>query len=365
MMRVLHYIPSIDRASGGVGFYMQLLAKELGLLVDLHVATVKSDNELELENSTIHYISSKVFGTAKAEWCRLLDELKPDVVHVNCCWMPMCAFTQRWAQELGYKVVLTPHGMLEPWIMQRNYWTKKLPALLLYQRRAVVKAECVHATAESERVNLLKLGYNRNISIVPNGVDVESIEMKSSWSKTRKILFLSRVHVKKGIEFLIEAAVQLRSELEGYEFIIAGEGETEYIDRLRQSAATQGVGHMFNFCGGVYGEKKWELFREADIFVLPTYSENFGIVVAEALASGTPVITTTGTPWSELNEHKCGWCVDCTQALITSTLQQAISVTPMQLAEMGRRGRALIENGYSTGFVAREMWRVYDMMVVK
>ncbi len=359
-MRVLHYIPSIDRTSGGVGFYMQLLAKELGLLVDLHVATSKTENELELENATVHYVSTKVFGSAKAEWQGLLNDIKPDVVHVNCCWTPMCAFAQRWAQELGYRVVLTPHGMLEPWIVQRNYWTKKLPALMLYQRRAVQRAECLHATAESERANLLKLGYNSNIEIVPNGVDVESIVMKSSWERSRKILFLSRIHVKKGIEFLIEAAAELKAQLEGYEFIIAGEGEQNYVEQLKSRAERLGVSDLFNFCGGVYGEKKWELFREADIFILPTYSENFGIVVAEALASGTPVLTTTGTPWAELNTHECGWCVEPTQASITTALRQAIATTPITLAEMGSRGRKLIESNYSTKYIAQAMARVYE-----
>ncbi len=362
-MKVLHYIPSIDRTSGGVGFYMQLLAKELGLLVDLHVVTCNTENELELENCKIHYISSEVFGSAKAEWCGLLDDIKPDIVHVNCCWMPMCAFVQKWAQNLGYKVVLTPHGMLEPWIMQRNYWLKKLPALMLYQRSAVTRADCIHATAESERDNLLKLRYNSNIAVVPNGVDVESIELKSSWNKSRKILFLSRIHVKKGIEFLIEAASSLKCKLEGYEFIIAGEGERAYIDQLKAKAEQLGVFNLFNFCGGVYGDKKWELYKQADIFVLPTYSENFGIVVAEALASGTPVITTTGTPWMELNSNECGWCIDPEQEAITEALRQAISISSDALAAMGERGRALIESRYSMKFIAQEMFDLYQQSI--
>lgn len=363
-MKVVHYIPSIDRTSGGVGFYMQLLSKELGKLIELHVVTVKSTNELLLKNCEVHYISQGIFGTAKKEWCAILDSLKPDVVHINCCWMPQCAFTQKWAQQLGYKVVLTPHGMLEPWIVKRNYWTKKLPALMLYQRKAVVKANVIHATAESERANLLALGYNSNIEIVPNGVDVSNIKIKDSWDKSKKILFLSRVHVKKGIEFLIGAAAQLRTELDGYEFIIAGEGEQSYIDSLKQKAANLGVDHLFNFCGGIYGDKKWELFQQADIFALPTYSENFGIVVAEALASGTPVITTTGTPWEELNTTNCGWCIAPTQETITNAIRQAITTPFETLAEMGARGRELMEQNYSTESVAGRMKELYESVII-
>lgn len=91
----------------------------------------------------------------KKEWKTLLQEIHPDIIHINCCWMPGCAFTQKWAQQLGYKVVLTPHGMLEPWIIKRHHWTKKIPALLLYQKRAIIKADYLHATAKSEKENLL------------------------------------------------------------------------------------------------------------------------------------------------------------------------------------------------------------------
>ena len=111
---------------------MQLLSKELGKLVDLHVATHHSDNMLELENCKVHFLPTwKHARGMYREWTRLLDEVKPDVVHCNCCWMPASAMTQRWAQNAGYKVVLTPHGMLEPWIMHRHYYSKKLPALML------------------------------------------------------------------------------------------------------------------------------------------------------------------------------------------------------------------------------------------
>ncbi|MFI3302527.1 MAG: glycosyltransferase [Rikenellaceae bacterium] len=362
-MKIVHYIPSIDRTSGGVGFYMQLLSKELGKLVELHVVTTKSCSELKLENCKVHYIPRGIFASAKSTWCDILRTIQPDVVHINGCWTPQCAFTQKWAQELGYRVVLTPHGMLEPWIVKRNYWTKKLPALMLYQRRAVQRASVLHATAESEKANLLKLGYNTNIAIVPNGVEVSNIKIKDSWSKSKKILFLSRVHPKKGIEFLIGAVAQLRTQLDGYEFIVAGEGDTSYVEQLKQKVAAFGVDHIFNFCGGVYGDKKWELFRQADIFVLPTYSENFGIVVAEALASGTPVLTTTGTPWSELNTYKCGWCVDPTQDSITAALDAAISTSDEELHAMGQRGRDRMLQNYSTDSVAERMTKMYKKVM--
>ena len=332
-MRVIHYIPSLDRTSGGTTAYMQLLTKELGRLVELYVVSHTSENPVKMDNCKVYFIPEiRNFMEIKRQWRILLTQLQPDVVHVNCCWMPACAFTQKWAQALGYKVVLTPHGMLEPWIMARHHWTRKLPALWFYQKAAVMKADVLHATAESEKENLLKLGYNDRIKIIANGIDVEDIEMKSSWKRNKEILFLSRVHVKKGINFLLEAVAQLKEQMEGYVIRIAGEGDDIYIDELKQLTVRLGISKLVIFEGGVYGNSKWELFRQADLFILPTHSENFGIVVAEALASGTPVVTTMGTPWSELEK-------------------------------MGRNGRKLVEEKYSAHKVAEEFVEMYKSIL--
>ena len=363
MMRILHYIPSIDRTSGGVGVYMQLLSKELGKLGELHVATHRSDNMLELENCHLHFLPTwKQPLSMHKEWQRLLNEVKPDVVHCNSCWIPSSAMTERWAQHAGYRVVLTPHGMLEPWIMRKHYLTRKLPALMLYQRKAVAIADMLHATAESEKEHILKLGWNDRITIVPNGIDVDSIQMKKSWLKTGKILFLSRVHPQKGVNYLIEAVAKLGGN---YQCLIAGEGETVYIDELKALAERLGVADRVQFLGGVYGDRKWELFREADVSVLPTYSENFGIVVGEALACGTPVITTKGAPWQDLEEHHCGWWTEVGTEPTLDALRAFADCTVEELEQMGRNGRRLIEEKYSTQAEAEGMLRMYEEMVGK
>lgn len=359
-MKIIHYIPSIDRASGGTTAYMQLLADKLGKLVELHVVSHESDNPVTLDNCRIHYISPFFSGRMKREWQSLVAKIGPDVVHVNCCWMPGCAFAQKWAQQMGVKVVLSPHGMLEPWIMARHYWTRKLPALLLYQKRAVVWADRLHATAESEKQNLIKLGYNNRISVIANGIDVDNVEMKHSWKRNREILFLSRVHVKKGINFLIEAVAALKNELEGYCVKIAGEGEESYVNELRQLAARLGVEDMVKFTGGVYGDSKWELFRHADVFVLPTHSENFGIVVAEALACGTPVITTKGTPWQELETNGCGWWTEIGTEALIAAFRKFLALSDGEIERMGRNGRKLVEDKYSSRKMAEDMVRMYN-----
>ncbi len=361
-MKLLHYIPSLDRAWGGTTSYMQLLSKELGKLVELHVVSHHSVNQVILENASIHYIEQSLWklNLAKKQWLDLLNKIRPDMVHVNCCWMPLCAYTQQWSQEAGYKVVLTPHGMLEPYIMHRHYWTKKLPALLLYQKRAIRNADMIHATALCEKDNILRLGYNDKIEVIPNGIDVNSIQLRTNWERRKQILFLSRIHPKKGIEFLIEAVWSLKEAFKDYRIVIAGEGETDYVKQLRKEILSIGLNDIIILLGGVYGERKWQLYRDSDLFVLPTYSENFGIVIAEALASGAPVITTTGTPWEELNSKHCGWWIEIGKTSLIEALNQYMSLTDENLEEMGKNGRKLIEQKYSSQTMAESLAKLYQ-----
>ena len=360
-MKIIHYIPSIDRMAGGISTYMQVLAKPLGTMAEVHIMTHASENPLPMENCKVHDIPryrpfSSVWKKAVVD---LLDSVRPDIVHVNCCWTPDCAMIQRLAQKRGYKVVLTPHGMLEPWIIKRHYWTRKVPALWLYQKAAVQMADCVQATAESERDNLLKLGYNSNIKVVRLGIDAESIEMKRSWKKSRQILFLSRVHVKKGINFLVEAADVLRNELQGYKILVAGEGDADYVEAMKRMICDRWLQDIVQLIGGVYGDEKWRLFQTSDLFVLPTHSENFGLAIAESLASGTPVITTVGTPWSDLNSSEAGAWIEIGTEPLVETLRRFLSLSEDELETMGRNGRRLIETKYSAHVMAEQMMEVY------
>lgn len=361
-MKIIHYIPSIDRTAGGISTYMQVLAKPLGTMAEVHIMTHASENPLPMENCKVHDIPRyrPFSGVWKKAVVDLLDSVRPDIVHVNCCWTPDCAMIQRLAQKRGYKVVLTPHGMLEPWIIKRHYWTRKVPALWLYQKAAVQRSDCVQATAESERDNLLKLGYNSNIKVVRLGIDAESIEMKRSWKKSQQILFLSRVHVKKGINFLVEAADVLRNELQGYKILVAGEGDADYVEAMKRMICDRGLQDIVKLIGGVYGDEKWRLFQTSDFFVLPTHSENFGLAIAESLASGTPVITTVGTPWSDLNSSEAGAWIEIGTEPLVETLRKFLSLSEDELETMGRNGRKLIETKYSAHVMAEQMMEVYN-----
>lgn len=359
-MIILHYIPSIDESSGGLGAYMQKMSRDLGLLTDLHVVTHHTKNELKLENTTIHYMGQGwlPWNSTKDEFLSILNKVKPDIFHANSCWLPIPSFTVIWAKKNGYKVIYTPHGMLEPYAIARRYW-KKLPAILLFQKRSIALCDLLHATSIMEKENLINLKWNNNVEVIPNCVRIDEIMVKNSWKLTKNILFLSRVHPKKGIDLLIKAVVQLKDHFTDYTIKIVGPGDEFYINKLKLFALKNGVGDIFEFLGPVFGNEKWQLFQSSDLFILPSHSENFGIVVPEALASGTPVITTLNTPWRELNDLNCGWCVELGIDPLADAISDFFKCSEKKLEKMGKIGRKLVEDKYSSKTIAKHFVNMY------
>jgi glycosyltransferase involved in cell wall biosynthesis len=358
-MKVIHFIDTIDKTAGGTTEYMRLLSNALQLKVALVVATGVSESPIVLEGTKIKFFDCRV-----SRWFRLLKEFRdflqkenPAIVHINGIWSPQNWGFQKAAQELGIKVVLSPHGMLEPWILAHNPWKKKL-GLFLYQNKAIKKAEHLHVTALMEKESVRNLGYNNQLTIIPNGIDLREIVQKKEFYGTKKIIFLSRIHPKKGIELLLEAWRLINTQ--GWSLEIAGNGDSNYIQLLTQSAADITNVH---FVGAKYGEEKWDFLKSADAMVLPTHSENFGIVVAEALAVGVPVITTTGTPWEDLNLHQCGWWIDLSVSNLSQALTNVFLKNTSELKEMGLNGRKLIEDKYDINKIGSDIITLYEKIL--
>jgi glycosyltransferase involved in cell wall biosynthesis len=355
-MKVIHYIDSIDVRGGGTTEYMRLLSITLKNDVSLSIATGMSDNPINIEGVPVKFFNNSVF-----RWSSLMNEFrtylqseKPDIVHINGIWSPQNWGFQKLAQELKIKVVVSPHGMLESWILQRNPLKKKI-ALFLFQNKAIKKADHIHATAQMEKNSIRKLGFENEITIIPNGIDLSDIKQLKTTYGSKKMIFLSRIHPKKGIEILLEA--WRNCDTEDWVLEIAGNGDDEYTEGLIESAGDLKNVH---FVGAIYEDDKWNFIRSADVMVLPTYSENFGIVVAEALAVGIPVITTTGTPWQDLENYNCGWWIDLSVDNLEKTLNIALNTPTKVLETMGNYGRKLIAEKYNIKAVGKNMVELYN-----
>jgi len=252
--------------------------------------------------------------------------------------------------------------MLEPWALGEKRLKKKL-GLWLYQWKDIQAASALQATAEMEAAHIRRIGFTGPLAVIANGVSIPIFDFnvpRPSGGR-RRLLFLSRIHPKKGILELVRAVAALRTVFEnGRWFVtIAGPDEGKHLEMVKREARRLGVDSLLEFPGSVENEAKWDLYRSSELFVLPTYSENFGLVVAEALGCGIPVITTREAPWEELLTRNCGWWFNMGQKELEVALREALLSSPEALAQMGQRGSILVLEKYSWNFTGLELRKLY------
>ncbi len=287
-----------------------------------------------------------------------------DVIHNFGTWSPFNHRISVKARHAKTPQVFCPMGMLEPWSLAQKPLKKRL-GWMMYQRHDVECSSAVHATAQSEAENLRALGIKAPIALIPHGIDLPTdVPARQPLQRDfneKTILFLSRIHPKKGLLELVQACARLKTR--NWKVIIAGPDTDGYQAVIEKAVSSVQLQDKFNFVGPVYGEQKSALFAQADIFVLPTHSENFGLVIAEALAHEVPVITTTGAPWAELNETGCGWWIPTGATALETTLVEAISMPSATLAEMGVRGRTLVEERYTWPAIIQKHIALYEWLI--
>ena len=358
-MKVLHITASIDKSAGGPSRSVPKTCIELAKLgIETEIMTKTSEHPVEIPSHTNLILTYKSLWNLFVFGLKLSKE-ETDLVHIQQIWNPYVNVMAYWARKKDIPYIITPRGMLEPWILARNPWKKKL-ALWLFQNKAIRKADHLHATAQMEADNIRKAGFTNPISIIPNGIDLSEIKAVKTNYGTKKMVFLSRIHPKKGIELLLEAWRKLDSK--EWTLEIAGDGDPSYVETLKKSASDL---KEVRFTGPQYGEAKWDCIRSADVMVLPTFSENFGIVVAEALAVGVPVLTTKGTPWEDLEIHQCGWWIELSIANLKNALENLVNSPIEEFKTMGKRGTALVKEKYDTKAVAKDIVALYKTAIPK
>tara|TARA_B110000208_G_C11798428_1_gene440705 strand:+ start:2272 stop:3231 length:960 start_codon:yes stop_codon:yes gene_type:complete len=284
------------------------------------------------------------------------------ILHNHGLWLRTSHDAVSYAARRGIPIIQSPRGMLNAWARRHKYIKKEL-AWKLYQKRDFMRADVIHATSIAEMECIRNTGAKQPVAVVPNGVNqlTSPLGGEGPNSSEKTLLFLSRIDVVKGIPLLLEAWSQLR--VEGWKLVIAGNDYSGHLSEVRSLISSLGIENSVQLFGPAYGSDKDGLFRRADLFVLPSYSENFGIVIAEALQYGLPVITTTGTPWAELSAERCGWWVPPTVDGIRDALDDAVKLSDQQRSLMGERGQHLISEKYLWEQVGSTMFEVYQWML--
>jgi glycosyltransferase involved in cell wall biosynthesis len=283
-----------------------------------------------------------------------------EVVHAHGVWDGAAIAGAVLARRVGCRLVISPHGMLEPWAFNHHRIKKFIP-WHLWEKQALTQADILEAKSDLEALSFPKVGLHNQVSIIPVGLDIPDVlPVARPEDGQRTCLFLSRIHPKKGIDMLLGAWAAVRPV--GWRLVIAGPDDGGHLPSLQSLSQSLGISDEVVFCGPQYGKEKWNLLSNADLFVLPSHSENFGIVIPEALSVGVPCIATTGTPWQALPQRDMGWCVEPTVAAITSALKAATSLSPDTLAAMGCRGVAHVRDTFSWPSITRKTASLYDSL---
>ena len=285
------------------------------------------------------------------------------IVHNHGMWR-MNAVYPGWVVRKGRsKLIVSPRGTFSRWAMRQGSRAKQVfwPAL---QRPALARAACFHAAAEPEYEDIRRLGFRQPVAVIPNGVDLP--DEGDDDGDGRTVLFLARLHPTKGVDVLIDAWRLVQDRFPDWRLVIAGHdvedgGPSGYMDLMRRRVETSGAARV-SFTGELRGRAKWDAYRSAAVYVLPSHSESFGMTIAEALAAGTPVITTRETPWRDLETQGAGWWIDTGAAPLAACLREALTAGAPALRRMGRRGRGWMAAEFSWVDVGRRMARTYDWL---
>jgi glycosyltransferase involved in cell wall biosynthesis len=252
--------------------------------------------------------------------------------------------------------------MLLQWSLMHHKWRKQL-AMMLYQRDSLDRASIFFATSQEEADDLRALGIHQAIALVPNGVDVPGVHAPVIFAgaNRRTALFLSRLHPKKGLHDLLRAWAKLKPK--DWILVVAGPDEGGYQTEMMTLSNSLGISDVTKFIGPVSDDEKWPLYCACELFVLPTYSENFGMAIGEAMACGCAVLTTTGAPWKSLIDENAGWWVPPGEEGIAPALEAALACSESKLAAMGARGKAFVERELTWNIAAEKTIAAYRWLL--
>ncbi len=385
-MHVLHVISSADLVHGGPSHAIRSITRALSARgVQVDVATTAGDRASgdhgaareeptsEWGQVKCHYFrrETDVYGISVGLTSWLVRSIRNyDTLHIHglFSWIPCTAALV--AKTAGIPYVIRPFGVLNRWGMENRRPTLKRVSFALVERRLLEHASAVHYTSQQEHAEASILRFRHNPVIIPNPVEFAPLTaIRASAGRfrvahpeigdRRVVLYLSRLHPKKGVELLLTAFAQLLKRMPSIILAIAGSGEPSYEDRLRKQVAALNLENSVIWTGFLSGAEKNAAFADADVFVLPSYSENFGVAVVEAMAAGLPVVTTAGVALHEqIRRMNAGLITSTVPDDIEDALHTMLS-DRTRLAALGNNAVHLAQN-FSSGSVVGRIIELYS-----
>jgi glycosyltransferase involved in cell wall biosynthesis len=366
-MHAIHVVPNIIREASGPSYSVPALCRALadqGIEVELHIVG-KPHGDVAPNFKLISHFELPTFPRIiiSPGMRRSLRELArhANIMHNHSLWMMPNVYPADAVKNTKCKLMTSPRGTLSEWALNRSRFKKKI-MWWLFQKAAVEKSHCMHATALSEYDEIRNLNLKMPVAIIPNGVDIPDIpkDLKKAES-SRKLLYLGRIHPKKGVDILIKAWRSIQAKFPDWQLDIVGPID-EYGESMKKLAKEIGTDRV-QFPGPVYGSSKDRIYFDSDLFVLPTHSENFGMVVAEALAHGVPAVVSKGAPWRDLDKKQCGWWIDIGETQLSDCLKNSMMISREKLSDMGNKGREWMRSDYSWDIIGLKMKTTYEWII--
>jgi glycosyltransferase involved in cell wall biosynthesis len=296
-----------------------------------------------------------------------------DLIHIHGLWRYPQWAAARCAQRLGIPYIVSPHGMCEPFELARKAWKKKL-YFDLVERQTLQNAAAIHAITAAEQNHCAQLQCQNPISVIPHGVEILPFLSPSAIDRhlppsvaaiplqAPVLLFMGRLHPKKGLDLLIPAFAQVLQRHPDAYLVLAGPdtGHQEIWVKLAQAF---GIKERVLFPGMVTGNSKQALLQRSDVFTLPSYSEGFSVAILEALAAAKPVVISKFCYFEQVIQAQCGLVVDADISALVQGLNQILNLTPLSRSAMGRQGQQMIKQHYTWSATAAEMRGLYQSVL--
>lgn len=362
-MRILHVIENTNPASGGPSHSVTNLVDNLienDVDAFLLSQNFGNSNFITLKrNPKNHFllnVKSKIVMWSGYSAYLFIRRNSFDIIHIHGLWSPFCFWIAYYSIRNKTPFVISPRGMLLKNALRLKYLKKKI-AMVLYQKHIINHSKAVIVTSKEEALSVINCGFqDKDIFIVPNGVDLP--KTVKEWNcKNNEILFLSRLHKIKGLDNLLFAWSKLKFK-NGWKLMIAGSGSSDYEKGIVKKINDYKINDSVELLGHLDGFSKENAFERAKFFILPSYSENFGNAILEALSFGLPVITTKNTPWKIIQDFSCGWYIDNDPDAIIKALNQAIKIKKEEWIYMSNASKEIVDP-FDWSVISTEVKNIY------
>jgi glycosyltransferase involved in cell wall biosynthesis len=386
-MKVLHIIPSISPKLGAPTQVVLNLVRALRKEgIDVEIATTNDDDGLLLNLPLLECVEYQGLPVWFFPRAARIKAFLPSLAFTQWLWqnienydildnhylfsyLPSCAAVFAQWQQVPYTVRIM--GPLTPWALAQSKLKKQVYSYLI-EKRNLNQAAVIYCTSVGEMEDAIAFGVKPPKVVLPLGVNPPRLiadaksQLQYRYNVSEEvpiILFLSRLHYKKRPELLIQTLGELKKQKQNFHLLIAGSGQDTYVQSLHKMVASLNITNQTSFVGFVSGYEKDLLLQGSDLFVLPTYSENFGIALAEAMVSGLPIITTPGVQIApEIDEAEAGIIVEGEIASLKSAIADLLK-NPQLREQMGKNGRLFALQRYSWQTVAKQLVSTYQAIV--